>query len=301
MDMLDKCRRLVSEKYEQLGVSYYSLKWDNRGEKTMVYDVGDKNAWYKASKSWNVVAMKSPGRTDLRVWKEPRWCMDTDCKCRGTGKHSYCIGSDIAKGLEEGDASCAYVLDVTAGKVVAELHSRCEPDDFAVMLMQLIKWYGPSSGLPSKPYTTVEWNDQGLIVNKILSLMGLGASQHVYTSEDKSKAIKSKKLGNVVQPMNRGYLLDTYAAPYISADAGDGFPLLVVPFPEFWEECMNMVRKNPGNNEIIGPDKPKVGKVSKSHDDRVWALIHCINGACVRHNNRVRGVIRRDIFPVVAS
>ncbi len=289
-DVIIKCREAVEA--ANLKFKYISLDWVKDGQ---LLD-GEKNAYFKATRKWNVIA-KDARNSALRVYKEPFSCRDKDCLCEGSGRHVYGVGSDVSKGLPHGDRSVAYIVDLTICEVVAELCSQAEPDDFAEELMKLIKYYGKSSGCDINPFTTCEWNDQGLIVNKYLMLMGLGQSQFSYVSDDKIRSKKiADKLGNVVGPANRGRLLDDYLAPAIGKDRGDGLSVLFVPFVEFWHECENLVRKSTDTGDL-GADKPRVARVAGKHDDRPMALLHALFGARFQYQGKIKGVIRRKWAP----
>jgi hypothetical protein len=290
-DVIRRCATKLAQ--SPLRIQGVSLDWKDQTQVSHT----DKDAWYRASRAWSVTAAPAP-HSALRIWKEPFSCREKTCICEGSGRHVYTVGADIAKGLDHGDRSVAYALDITTAEVVAELcTNNTEPDDFAVLLMQMVKYYGKSSGCDINPFTTIEWNDQGTTVNKIARLMGLGQSQFWYVSDDKMKASKiADRPGNVIGPANRLRLLTEYLAPNVAKDMGDGYPLIVVPFPEFWGECEYLVRRT-NNANGIGGDKPKVGRLQDKHDDRPFALLHAIFGAMFQYNGKIKNVIRRKWAP----
>jgi hypothetical protein len=73
----------------------------------------------------------------LAIWRRPQ------------ERHNYCIGADVAEGIEiEGagredryDWSVADVFDVGTGEQVAQLRCQIEPDEFGRQLSLLGKWY----------------------------------------------------------------------------------------------------------------------------------------------------------------
>ena len=72
----------------------------------------------------------------LRVWEKPMT------------HATYCIGADVAEGLEHGDYSSAHVIKITKHddevsqwEVVAHWHGHVEPDIFADILADIGKWY----------------------------------------------------------------------------------------------------------------------------------------------------------------
>jgi len=66
----------------------------------------------------------------LRVWQPPE------------KDHIYCIGADVAEGLEHGDYSSAHVIDARTHEVVAHWHGLVEPDAYgSEILYALGEWY----------------------------------------------------------------------------------------------------------------------------------------------------------------
>lgn len=77
--------------------------------------------------------------------------------------HRYCIGADVAQGLEHGDFSSAHVIDSRTGEVVAHWHGRIDPDLFGTdVLVPLGEMYGNA-------LIGVESNNHGLTTLKALS------------------------------------------------------------------------------------------------------------------------------------
>jgi hypothetical protein len=54
----------------------------------------------------------------------------------------YCIGADVAEGLEGGDASAAYIIDAETGEDVAVLHGQMDLDIYAKQLDYVGRMYG---------------------------------------------------------------------------------------------------------------------------------------------------------------
>jgi hypothetical protein len=72
----------------------------------------------------------------LRVWSLPKY------------GHVYCIGSDVAEGIEGGAYSTGEVLDIGEGCQVAEWHGHTAPDLLAEELCLLSAWYNQSVTIP---------------------------------------------------------------------------------------------------------------------------------------------------------
>lgn len=66
---------------------------------------------------------------ELRVWEEAK------------AHKRYVIGVDVAEGLAIGDFSVAAVIDHSSGEQVAEWHGKCDPYDFARVVVALAKRY----------------------------------------------------------------------------------------------------------------------------------------------------------------
>lgn len=69
--------------------------------------------------------------------------------------HAYVVGADVAEGLDHGDFSCAYVIDVTAGEIAACWHGHCKADQFGDRLYELGQFYNLA-------FIGVESNNHGL-------------------------------------------------------------------------------------------------------------------------------------------
>lgn len=69
--------------------------------------------------------------------------------------HGYVMGVDTAEGLGHGDFSCAQVLDVNTGHLVAVWHGHIAPDELAHEVFNLALWYRDA-------LTCVESNNHGL-------------------------------------------------------------------------------------------------------------------------------------------
>lgn len=118
-----------------------------------VFDANQVEALRKASKppkkrfeistSNGALTDKADGR--FKMWEDPK---------PGMG---YVIGADVAEGLQEGDFSCAVVLEHQTGKQVAEWHGHIAPDLFADILMIIAKKYNMAWLVPER-------NNHGILV-----------------------------------------------------------------------------------------------------------------------------------------
>jgi hypothetical protein len=78
---------------------------------------------------------------------------------------AYVIGADVAEGLDWGDYSCAYVIEVETGKVVACWHGHTPADLFGEEIFKLATWYNTA-------LVGVESNNHGLTTITALRRMG---------------------------------------------------------------------------------------------------------------------------------
>jgi len=91
-------------------------------------------------------------------------------------RHRYVIGADVAEGVEGGDYSAAYVLDVADASIVASWHGHMEPAMFAEELTKLGNLYG-------RAMIGVENNPGGhgnLVLHKLSRDLGY---PHIYTHQ----------------------------------------------------------------------------------------------------------------------
>ena len=78
---------------------------------------------------------------------------------------SYVLGADVAEGLDWGDFSCAYVIEVSSGEVVACWHGHTPADLFGEEIFKLAIWYNTA-------LVGIESNNHGLTTITALRRMG---------------------------------------------------------------------------------------------------------------------------------
>jgi hypothetical protein len=89
----------------------------------------------------------------LEVWVHPH------------PQHGYVMGVDTAEGLGHGDYSCAHVLDLNTGELVAAWHGHIPPDALADEVLSLGLWYRDA-------LCCVESNNHGLTTITMLRQLG---------------------------------------------------------------------------------------------------------------------------------
>ena len=89
----------------------------------------------------------------LEIWVRPH------------AQHGYVMGVDTAEGLGHGDYSCAHVLDLNTGELVASWHGHIPPDALADEVLSLGLWYRDA-------LCCVEANNHGLTTITVLRQLG---------------------------------------------------------------------------------------------------------------------------------
>lgn len=89
----------------------------------------------------------------VKVWRHPE------------PGHSYCVGADVAEGLEKGDYSAAQVLDRQDLALVATWHGHTDPDLFGEELARLGRYYRDA-------FIGCEVNNHGLTTCTALRRLG---------------------------------------------------------------------------------------------------------------------------------
>jgi|SRR5688500_317455 len=69
------------------------------------------------------------GKSPVQIWVLP------------DAQHRYCMGADVAEGLDHGDYSDASVLDANTGELVAKWHGHIPPREFGHQLALLGRFY----------------------------------------------------------------------------------------------------------------------------------------------------------------
>lgn len=174
----------------------------------------------------------------LFVWERP--------ELNGT----YCIGADVAEGLEHGDYSSAHVLKVekhgaeSQWRVVAAFHGHVEPDVFGDMLVDLGNWYGEC-------LMGIEANNHGLTTVTHVKNAGY---PRLYREKNVAHRRKSKT-------QRLGWWTDKKSKPIAIDDLRQALREgLVLPDRATLDECYTYVYDGKG------------GMNGSPHDDRVMSL-----------------------------
>lgn len=97
--------------------------------------------------------------TDLSGMRHPEWSEWDEGPLEvwtfPIAGHAYVVGGDVAEGLDHGDYSCGYVIDITTASVVACWHGHCRADQFGDRLYELGAFYNWA-------FIGVEANNHGL-------------------------------------------------------------------------------------------------------------------------------------------
>jgi hypothetical protein len=112
----------------------------------------------------------------------------------------YCIGADVAEGLEKGDYSDARVMDRDKGEMVATWHGHIDPDLYGAELTRLGRFF-------FNAWLGVEVNNHGLTTNKAVLREGY---RRLYERQrlDEEDPQDTEKLGWKTDTLTRPVMLD---------------------------------------------------------------------------------------------
>jgi hypothetical protein len=188
-------------------------------------------------------------RGGIVVWRLPN---HQTRKQDAKWKHRYCIGADVAEGLEKHDYSSGYVLDRLTFEFVAAYHGHADPDHFAQILNNLGRFYGEPD-LHDCARLGVEVNNHGHTV--INELRKHHQYPGLYTQErfnQRNQAI-SNQIGWLTTAKSKPVLIDGFAVALREKE-------LVIHDLALLNECLRFVN-------VDG----KLGAQGNNHDDRVMA------------------------------
>lgn len=275
--------RLKKPQFERIKLSFVAPE-------KMALSTTERNAWFKAARKWKVKAeVHNGGR--LKVFKRPMSCKNPACLCKGSGLHTYIAGGDPNQGHGHGDNSVLYIADLTLGEVVAEWEGRAPHEETGIDWALACKWYGTASGHWRDAFAAIESN-VGLAVLHVMEKMGIPLFQSA--SDAKTKRVWEYRLGVVIHPQNKYRLLQEYLVPILNNLSAEGYPILRIPFIEFFQETTYFITHANAEGEI-NPEKPKCGAMRGKHDDRVMAMLCLVYGAMM-HYGKIRGHISEPKF-----
>jgi len=183
-----------------------------------------------------------PRDNPLRVWIEPTaW-----------GSKDFVIGADTSAGYEDGDFSCAEVIERSSGMQVAEWHGRIKPYEFAEVLFCLARLY-------SDALVGVEADGHGLAVLRELA-DNLGYRNIYYdTRQDELTSQRTKRIGWHTTARTKPLMIEALRQGVSEDD-------VILNSPEAIQEMLAFV--------FIQDKRGKVtmGAPEGAHDDRVMAL-----------------------------
>lgn len=121
-------------------------------------------------------------RVDFEVDKNGKWLVWAP----PVDGHKYVVGADPAIGLEDGDNSCICVVDVTAGRQVAEFVDTMPPERFAIEIAAAGYWYNNALAVP-------EINSIGQVVLKRMSMQIQYPYMYKWPKWDEGNKFTNKK------------------------------------------------------------------------------------------------------------
>lgn len=176
--------------------------------------------------------------------------------------HRYVIGADSSQGVENGDPSCAQVLDRTTWEQVAVLHGSLDPEVFAEKLGLLGRFFNYALLAP-------ESNFHGVVVLRRLVAMG-------YPNICKKMKTNISDQGTLEEVEDLGWNTNSRTKPVILSD-----------LKEALREILIVLHDGPTLSEIkhysILAEResgvPLYGGAGGWHDDRVIALCIAVHFA----------------------
>jgi hypothetical protein len=132
---------------------------------------------------------------EIVIWQHPE-----------RGKR-YCIGCDVAEGLEKGDKTVFYVMREDTGEFVAEYCSKIAPDQLAFKVRSTAVYYNGA-------FVGVEANNQGLTTLKYLTDEDMAGYSNIYFREIQDELLPgtTRKLGWFTSSLTRRNMLAVFSS-----------------------------------------------------------------------------------------
>jgi hypothetical protein len=163
----------------------------------------------------------------------------------------YCIGGDVAEGLEKGDYSDLDVLDRDTFEQAAQWHGHIDPDLFGEEAVKLAIYY-------NRCWLGAEINNHGISTNKAIAKLRY-PRMYMRKVLDEKQVDPTDKLGWRTDIQSRPLMLDE-----MEKAIRDGN--LIVHSEETISECLTFVRNDTGKPEAQ----------ADCYDDRVIGMAICI-------------------------
>jgi hypothetical protein len=160
----------------------------------------------------------------ISIWSEPK---PLGC---------YCIGADVAEGLEKGDYSTCDVLDRDTFEQAAQWHGHIDPDMFGEELVKLAIYY-------NRCWIGPEINNHGLTTAKAIVRLRYPRLYMRKTLDEREPDL-TDKLGWRTDTQTRPIMLDDYKKAM-----RDG---LIIHSERTISECLTFVRNSKGKPEAQG-------------------------------------------------
>ena len=127
-------------------------------------------------------------RCYFRVWKRPH------------PNHVYVVSGDSAEGLEDGNFSSSFVIDMFTCEMACEFHGKLRPDEHAYVMASLGNLYNSALLAP-------EYNRPGNVTLNELANRIYYPNIYRYRIMDDYKMVPSRKLGWETNTKSRGVML----------------------------------------------------------------------------------------------
>lgn len=102
--------------------------------------ISDQRVLDRLWSSWREPSARGDVHEPGMLWKPSPVGYLTRWHAPERGRH-YVIGADVSEGLAAGDFQAAYVIDKATLEVVAAIHTKCDPEDYAATLARVGRYY----------------------------------------------------------------------------------------------------------------------------------------------------------------
>lgn len=183
------------------------------------------------------------------------------------GAH-YVIGADIAEGGEDGDYSCAQIINHVTKEQVAVWHGHVSPEQFARILIQLGRYYNSAILAP----------ERNIYGSGVVTLIRDQRYPALYSGDNDDLYVDARS-----EKYKYGWRTDANSKPNMVNKMAQFLTEKAIRIndPNTWEELLTFVYHK----------EKKMGALKGCHDDRAMALMIALEVASTRRP-RVRGISR---------
>ena len=223
---------------------YFNKKLELKGKLEQEYPCNPKEAflhtgrpYFDINKLDNLVVLldrdkHKPIRTEkggsILYWNDPE------------PKRMYCIGADVAEGVEGGDASSAIMYDSKNWEQIAKIHGHFAPDVYGNILTDLALRF-------NNAYLMIENNNHGWSVLNTVFNQRHYSNIHFTTRIENRNDDESKKMGWTTTESSKYLMLD-------ELDTALRKDELIIHDKEFIEQSREVIYDEKGKVDVNGKD-----------------------------------------------